>query len=61
MKKVLMIFGAAFILLGSVTSVEAICTDGAGLIYVDENNYVYSGDNFDGSCSDCDWNCARPL
>ncbi|MBW3470070.1 hypothetical protein [Arthrospiribacter ruber] len=38
----------------------AICRDGNGQIEV-ENGRVFSANNLDGSCSDCDYTCSMPI
>ena len=61
MKKVILGIGLFTLTFVSVLPANAICRDGNGDIIVGPGDVVYSGDNFDGSCSDCDMNCARPI
>ncbi|MCE7057472.1 hypothetical protein LZF95_22515 [Algoriphagus sp. AGSA1] len=60
MKKVILGIGLFALTFISVIPANAICRNPDGSIKVIDGN-VYSGDNFDGSCSDCDYDCERPI
>jgi hypothetical protein len=60
MKNKIVIMIAAVFMFINMTTANAICYDSNGNIAI-IHGQVFSGDNFDGSCSDCNWNCARPI
>jgi hypothetical protein len=60
MKKLILSIGVIALTFGSIMSAKAICRNRDGSILV-VGGWTYSGQNSDGTCSGCNWDCGRPL
>lgn len=60
MKKLILGIGLLALTLASTVPASAICRNPDGTIHV-ENGMVFSANNFDGSCSNCDYTCSMPI
>jgi len=60
MKKLILSIGVIALTFGSIMPANAICRNPDGTILV-VVGWTYLGDNFDRSCSDCNYDCGRPL
>lgn len=60
MKKPILSIGVIALTFGSIIPANAICRESDGSIAI-RNGQTLSGENGDGTCSGCNWNCARDL